>query len=160
MLVEVGASTFDRLAQLANNQKIKAEQPSTTETVGADGSAPAVKPLEGARESTNTAGKEPPVASSNGTNVAHATATSADKTASEQKAASRSSVLNDEAQILKPGQKVLAVEFENDGEPNSWWDEIIVRADAGSYWVRWRDWPDEPLVRRVPEHIAIKLSDL
>ena len=58
------------------------------------------------------------------------------------------------AQKATPGTEILVLAPEVDwrGTPDSWWAAVIVAIRGETYTLRWRDFPQQPLVKR-PRHL-------
>jgi hypothetical protein len=87
--------------------------------------------------------------------AAHEPARGADDPQDDQDAATGDAAATDfiDWSQIKPGHLVLATEG---GDGKGWFEAQVVEIRAGSLLVlRWRDWPDLPVIVRRPEHVAL-----
>jgi len=159
LLGSIDAETLDRISRLFPSAQATA---STAASARVDaGPAKNEAGAMAAQAAATNKPKEGELRASSGAEVAAQSRSHATPSAGDGAAKSAAEAQSSKKPLrLEPGQKVLSCEFDKHGEPDSWWDGVIIRAEDGAYLIRWRDFPKEAHVRRVPEHIAIKLSDM
>jgi hypothetical protein len=56
---------------------------------------------------------------------------------------------------LRVGAVVLAAYWEKNGEPFGWWPAVVTRVNKNELSLKWREAPDDPLVKVPPKYVAL-----